>query len=1036
MMHGSRVCLGLASLGQKIAETCFTQMTPSLEFHASGLAAGTSYLLRAVVMERGAVLAVCVRSFRVGGVSIGGLGLPQRQLANASPHSMLQSVQCHPAGLRSTLRNRQLANAQAGGGNVSPAVTFQTALQVAVARHVAGEQGRSEAEGIYRQIIGQKLPSAPMCPHVGVYRQIIGQDPAHAGALHLLDQAKLQRGDASHDPTHAGALHLLGQAQMQRGDAAAALPLLRRALAGEWGDDEGGGGGGAAAARANLHNTLGECLRLAGRVHEAIGQFKEGLALNGDLPLAKFNLALAHQDLGQWDAATAVYTSLLDAPAPFGNSAAGERVLLEAATRRCDLLAARGGTSGSSGGGGAAAGGSECWRAAARRWPRAAHAWNELGNALLREGDVEEAAEAFDAARDRGMALAALNSAVVLELGGNEDESARRYQEVLRALRAEQYQEVLRALTAEEVLRALRTERAQGLPDRHVLIKLVTLPPRAMPPTGLPDRHVLIKLGTLSPRAMPPTAAELARHRQRLEKRMDDLLALPWGDARYQDNSQPLSHGFSLGRQWAYHGVSNRALKSKLHRVYSLFCPALMTGDFVREGGFGGAALSAAAPPVRSVAAAHDGSAHHQQHNNAPQQAQATRRLRVGFVSRYLYSHAVGVLSEGIITHLPRDRYEVFVFSITPFEGDPLHKRVAAAAEHFTALRADLLSAAASITAAALDVLVYPETALDVVVELEIGLDPVSYFLSFQRLAPVQVAWWGHPDTTGVPTIDWFLSSLSADVPGARGDAMYTERLYRVATGLGAYVTRPARSLDISAAAMRANMQQQLGLPVGFHLYLVPQALAKFHPSFDAVLLDILNKDRLARLLLLNGGESRALSRRLDTATGEGEDAHASRLLFYEVVGEQEMLALYEAADVVLDALSVGTPVVTLPGPTLGGRFTYAMYERMGVMDAVVKTAQRMGAMDAAVVKTPQLKPAPTLYGLQGTLIMEYVNTALHLAHNTDARAALRTRIRGASACLFEDAEAIAEWDRFLSHITSATGAGAAAATGAAVVAS
>jgi hypothetical protein len=36
----------------------------------------------------------------------------------------------------------------------------------------------------------------------------------------------------------------------------------------------------------------------------------------------------------------------------------------------------------------------------------------------------------------------------------------------------------------------------------------------------------------------------------------------------------------------------------------------------------------------------------------------------------------------------------------------------------------------------------------------------------------------------------------------------------------------------------------QLGLPVGFHLYLVPQSLAKFHPSFDAALLDILNKVR------------------------------------------------------------------------------------------------------------------------------------------------------------------------------------------------
>jgi hypothetical protein len=44
-------------------------------------------------------------------------------------------------------------------------------------------------------------------------------------------------------------------------------------------------------------------------------------------------------------------------------------------------------------------------------------------------------------------------------------------------------------------------------------------------------------------------------------------------------------HGFILGHHWGYHGLNNRSLKVKLHRVYALFCPALLTGDFIKHGG-------------------------------------------------------------------------------------------------------------------------------------------------------------------------------------------------------------------------------------------------------------------------------------------------------------------------------------------------------------------------------------------------------------------------------------------------------------------
>src|SRR3979409_696472 len=60
----------------------------------------------------------------------------------------------------------------------------------------------------------------------------------------------------------------------------------------------------------------------------------------------------------------------------------------------------------------------------------------------------------------------------------------------------------------------------------------------------------------------------------------------------------------------------------------------------------------------------------------------------------------------------------------------------------------------------------------------EIGMDKVSAQLAAQRLAPVQCASWGHPVTSGFPTIDYFISSDLMEPRGAANH--YSEKLIRL----------------------------------------------------------------------------------------------------------------------------------------------------------------------------------------------------------------------------------------------------------------
>ena len=102
----------------------------------------------------------------------------------------------------------------------------------------------------------------------------------------------------------------------------------------------------------------------------------------------------------------------------------------------------------------------------------------------------------------------------------------------------------------------------------------------------------------------------------------------------------------------------------------------------------------------------------------------------------------------------------------------------------------------------------------------------IKLLLAFARLAPVQCVTWGHPDTTGLLTVDYYISNDHAEPEN--GQDSYTEKLVRL-EGVQSHYPRMAKP-DVLPT------RGSLGLSEEETFYLCPQNCIKIHPDMDAPL--------------------------------------------------------------------------------------------------------------------------------------------------------------------------------------------------------
>lgn len=359
-----------------------------------------------------------------------------------------------------------------------------------------------------------------------------------------------------------------------------------------------------------------------------------------------------------------------------------------------------------------------------------------------------------------------------------------------------------------------------------------------------------------------------------------------------------------------------------------------------------------------------------------PLEGRGDRRLKVGYASACFQNHTITLLFNGWIRQADRERFKVHLY-LTGNARDGSTEALKRAAEVTRDADAGLAEAARLIRADELDILVYPD----------LGMDNRGMALAALPLAPIQCVSWGHPVTSGLPTMDYFLTSDLMEPEG--GEAHYTERLVRLPRLSIAYTAAPA-----VAAADRAT----LGLPDGL-LYLCCQALQKYLPQYDAVFPAIARLVPAARFVFIRHRSMHSLNRqfqaRLEGAfRAAGLDA-ARHLVFLPWQPWSSFLQINATVDVFLDsigwsggnttleALSQGLPPVTLPTGFMRGRHTYAMLRQMG-MDELIAT-----------------DPA------------DYVRIAARLGGDGAYRQEMRRRIAAARGRLYDDVGTVRALEAF-----------------------
>jgi protein O-GlcNAc transferase len=362
----------------------------------------------------------------------------------------------------------------------------------------------------------------------------------------------------------------------------------------------------------------------------------------------------------------------------------------------------------------------------------------------------------------------------------------------------------------------------------------------------------------------------------------------------------------------------------------------------------------------------------------SPITAECSPKIKVGIVSKYFCKHPVwDAITKGWVAHLNPDQFEVQLFNTNGV--------VDAETEYAKSNTANYINCGNSIQRAAqlianqnLDALFYPE----------IGMDTTSKGLACLRLAPIQIASWGHPETTGLPTIDFYLSADLLEPENAK--SLYSEALVQL-PNLGTYV-------EVDQVEVIGPDLDSLGIDPALPILLCAGSPSKYNPNHDSIFVEIAKRLGQCQFIFFDFDENLTaiLRERLQTAFAHTQLDANQFLRFIPFLKKEEFYGLMQKADLYLDtigfsgfntamqALMCDLPVITIEGNKMRGRLASAILNRIGLSDLICQSSAA------------------------------YVDLVVELTQNQQSLSTYKDKIAKSKNILFNDLEPIRALEDFL----------------------
>jgi predicted O-linked N-acetylglucosamine transferase (SPINDLY family) len=322
--------------------------------------------------------------------------------------------------------------------------------------------------------------------------------------------------------------------------------------------------------------------------------------------------------------------------------------------------------------------------------------------------------------------------------------------------------------------------------------------------------------------------------------------------------------------------------------------------------------------------------------------------VRVGIVSGFFWQHSAWkVALKGWVSQIDIGRFRLFGYN-TAAKSDAETAIAKARCHRFVQGPHPVEDWRDIILADRPHVLLYPE----------IGMNHEAAELAALRLAPVQCSAIGHPQTSGLSTIDYFLSGEL--IEPANGDDHYSETLVRLPNIFFHY-----EPLTLPVAQVT---RRELGLRPDAVAYWCAQSLFKYLPQYDEVFPRIARAVPNSQFVFIRhpaDGVTELFERRLDRAFAAHGLKAASHCLFLAPMNVDRFAAASGLCDVMLDsigwsggnttleAMAQDLPVITFEGELMRGRVSAGILRMMGMPEAIAGTVDDYVALAVRIGNDP-----------------------------------------------------------------------------------